>query len=165
MDDFKDVIAASMVIAGPTELSAFPELGPFVYYIQCGSFLKIGTSINPEKRCDQLRRGGKAVRPSIWVGNPELIAYVPGNVAREGELHRHFAAKRDQGEWFLLDEDLAEHVADEQEAQCLMEVQNHQKRYQQFTGSMEPLDLIKVYQQHLASKTRIDPEWIDAFAA
>ncbi|MDQ5862741.1 MAG: GIY-YIG nuclease family protein [Actinomycetota bacterium] len=160
-----DTIAESMILDGPAPLSAFPELGPFVYYIQCGSFLKIGTSINPEKRCDQLRRGGKAVRPSLWVGNPQLIAYVPGNVSKERELHHQFAAKRDQGEWFLLDEELVEHVADIQVQQCLSEVHVHQQRYEDFTGSSAGLDSAKAYQQSLASRTRIDPEWIDAFAA
>jgi hypothetical protein len=163
MDDLTETIAASMQVSGPAPLSVDPELGPFIYYIQCGSFLKIGTSINPEKRCDQLRRGGKAIRPSIWVGNPQLIAYVPGNVAREKELHREFAAKHDQGEWFLLDDELADHVADEQSAQCLMEIQAHQQRYEEFTGTS--LDLAGIYQQHLRTKSRIDLEWIEAFDA
>lgn len=97
-EELREVAATSMRINGPAPLSTLPELGPFIYYIQCGSFVKIGTSINPEKRCDQLQRGGKAIRPSIWVGNPKLIAYTPGNVAKERELHRTFIHKRDQGE-------------------------------------------------------------------
>ena len=164
-DELIETIAASMVMNGPGPLSNYPELGPFVYYIQCGSFLKIGTSINPEKRCDQLRRGGKATRPSLWVGNPKLIAYVPGNVSRERELHREFAATRDQGEWFLLDDALVEHVADEQNAQCLLEVQAHQQQYEQLTGSTAGLNIADTFRKHLSSKTRIDPEWIEAFAA
>jgi hypothetical protein len=78
-----ELAAGQMRLNGPAPLSTNPELGPFIYYIQCGSFVKIGTSINPESRCDQLQRGGKAIRPSIWVGNPKLIAYVPGNVAQQ----------------------------------------------------------------------------------
>lgn len=165
MDDIKGTIAAGMVEAGPAELSIYPELGPFVYYIQCGSFLKIGTSINPEKRCDQLRRGGKATRPSLWVGNPRLIAYVPGNVAKERELHHQFAAKRDQGEWFVLDEELAEHVADEQQAQALMEVQLHMQRYEEFAGTPMELNAAQIYTRHMSRKTRVDLEWIEALTA
>lgn len=87
-------------------------VGPFVYFIQSGPFVKIGTSIHPAKRCDQLRRGGKAKRPSTWHGNPALVAYALGNVTHEQELHRRFASQRDRGEWFHLDESLAEFVED-----------------------------------------------------
>ncbi|HCF98943.1 MAG TPA: hypothetical protein DEV93_00185 [Chloroflexi bacterium] len=164
MDDITEAVAADIRGNAPAPLSAFPELGPFIYYIQCGSFLKIGTSINPESRCDQLKRGGKAIRPSIWVGSPSLIAYIPGNVAKERELHRQFATKRDQSEWFLLDHELAEHVSDVQVQQCLAEVHVHQKRYEQYTGSSADLDLARAYQMSAAGKQRIDTEWIDAFA-
>jgi len=164
-DDLKETVALGILDAGPAPFSTFPELGPFVYYIQCGSFVKIGTSINPEKRCDQLRRGGKAVRPSLWVGNPRLIAYYPGNVAAERELHRQFAAKRDQGEWFLLDEELVEHIDDIQQQQCLAEVGLHQQRLEQFGVAGATLNLTQIYQQHLARQERVDYEWIEAFAA
>jgi hypothetical protein len=169
MDDFAELAAAQMLMNGPRELSSFPELGPFIYYIQCGAFIKIGTSINPESRCNQLERGGKAKRPSIWVGNPHLIAYIPGNVAKERELHREFASIRDEGEWFLMNDDLIEHVADIQVQQCLAEIHIHEAHYIQMVeaNNLTPvtLDLAKIYQQHLATKGQLDPEWIAAFAA
>jgi len=162
--DALEVAAASMRINGPAPLSVFPELGPFIYYIQCGSFVKIGTSINPESRCGQLQRGGKAIRPSIWVGSPMLITYVPGNVAKERELHRTFASKRDQGEWFLLDHELAEHIADIQQQQCLLETHVHQGRYAELAGSADGLDLAEAFRQAFEGKTSLDLEWIEAFA-
>jgi len=158
VDDLMETIAAQSVINGPAPLSANPDHGPFVYYIQCGAFLKIGTSINPESRCDQLRRGGKAQRPTIWVGEPRLIAYVPGNVSHERALHKKFNHLRDQGEWFMLDHDLAEHVNDEQLTQCLIETVNHEADHKQYTA--EPIDRAAAYQMALSSKNRLDEDWI-----
>ena len=167
MDEFAEIAAASWSIDGPYPLSTFPELGPFVYYIQCGSFIKIGTSINPESRVDQLRRGGKAARPSLWVGNPRLIAYLPGNVAKERELHRQFAHLRDNGEWFEMDQELIEHIDEAQQQQCLMELEVHVAYRDEMVsaGSWPAIDvnLGDMYQQHVSTKERLDPEWAEAF--
>lgn len=169
MDDYADIASAGWVINGPYPLSTFPELGPFVYYIQCGSFIKIGTSINPESRVDQLRRGGKAIRPSLWVEDPRLIAYVPGNVAKERELHRQFASLRDNGEWFLMNDELIEHVQEAQQQQCLMELGAHVAHRDEMVsaGSWPAVDanLGEMYQKHVATKERLDPEWAEAFDA
>lgn len=169
MDEIMEMMAFSHWDGGPYPLSTFPELGPFVYYIQCGAFVKIGTSINPESRCDQLRRGGKAIRPSLWVEDPRLIAYLPGNVAKERELHREFAGQRDQGEWFLINDELTEHIDEAQMQQCLMEVGIHNKHYEdKVTAGAYPArttDLGAEYHRHLKSKARLDPEWAEALAA
>lgn len=168
MNEVTEMIATGHWANGARELSTYPELGPFIYYIQCGSFIKIGTSINPESRCDQLRRGGKAIRPSIWVEDPRLIAYVPGNVAKERSLHREFASYRDQGEWFVLNEELIEHVAEAQMQQCLMEVGIHNKYYEEQVEAAgwpaSTADLASEYRKHVSSKEALDPEWADAFA-
>jgi hypothetical protein len=169
MDELTDMIAAGHWTNGPRPLSTYPELGPFIYYIQCGSFIKIGTSINPESRCNQLRRGGKAIRPSLWVEDPRLIAYLPGNVAKERSLHREFAGQRDQGEWFVLTEELIDHVAEAQMQQCLMEVGIHNKQYEEKVAAGEwpalSVDLAAAYRTHLASKDALDPEWAEALTA
>lgn len=153
---------------GAPALSAYPENGPFVYYIQCGSFLKIGHSIDPETRCEQLRRGGKAQRPSLWVGNPQLIAYLPGNVRRERELHQQFAHLRDQGEWFELDHDLAEHVSDMRDQQALQEVADHHERHLSKVishGWPEPeVSIAQRFREQLSKRPSLDLEWIEAFA-
>jgi hypothetical protein len=169
MNDHADIATGSWEINGPYPLSTFPELGPFVYYIQCGAFIKIGTSINPEKRCDQLRRGGKAIRPSIWVEDPRLIAYIPGNVAKERELHQQFASHRDNGEWFLMNQDLIEHVFEAQAHQCLMELEVHvDYRDKKIAAGEWPaidVNLAAMYQQHVSTKERLAPEWAEDFAA
>ena len=169
MDEISGMIAASHWTTGPRELSTYSDLGPFIYYIQCGSFIKIGTSINPESRCNQLRRGGKAIRPSIWVEDPRLIAYVPGNVAKERSLHREFAGQRDQGEWFVINEELIEHVAEAQMQQCLMEVGIHNKHYEDKVAAGEwpvrATDVAAAYRNHLESKQRLDSEWVEALSA
>lgn len=169
MNELTEMISGGHWITGPFPLSTYPELGPFVYYIQCGAFIKIGTSINPESRVKQLERGGKALRPSIWVGNPSLIAYLPGNVTKERSLHHEFAAIRDQGEWFLMNEELIEHVAEAQMQQCLMEIGIHNKQYEDKVQAGEwpaqSVDLAAAYREHLATKDALDPEWVEAFAA
>ena len=168
-DDLMETITAGYWVNGAFPLSTFPELGPFVYYIQCGAFIKIGTSINPESRCNQIRRGGKAIRPSIWVEDPRLIAYLPGNVAKERELHRKFAGQRDQGEWFLMNDELIEHVNEVQLQQCLTEVGIHNKRYEDRVIShgwpATTTDLQAEFHKHLATKEVLDPEWVEAFNA
>lgn len=169
MDEITEMIAAGYWTNGPHELSVYTDLGPFIYYIQCGAFVNIGTSINPESRCDQLRRGGKAIRPSIWVENPRLIAYLPGNVAKERELHREFAAQRDQGEWFLINEALTEHIDEAQLQQCLMEIGIHNQYYEDKVTTGEypasNTDLAAEYRRHLGTKERLDPEWAEALTA
>jgi hypothetical protein len=107
-------------IYGPAPLS-YSQPGPFVYYIQSGQFVKIGYSINPEKRVDQIRRGGRAARPSIWAGNPVLIGYEIGGADLEKQRHAQFAHLHDQGEWFNLTTELAEHAEEIRQAQAILE--------------------------------------------
>lgn len=108
------------------ELHTRVDLGPFVYYIQCGEYVKIGTSINPYDRVKQLARGGKAKRPSIWAGNPQLLAVEFGSSAKEKERHREFSHLRDVGEWFHLTDQLVSHIEDVQFKQMVLEA-DHSK--------------------------------------
>ena len=103
-------------------LYAHMDKGPFVYYIQCGSFVKIGTSIDPASRVKQLRLGGKAKRPTVWEGNPILLGVEFGNAFHERQLHHRFAEYRDQGEWFTLSPELSAHIDEVQSAQTLQEL-------------------------------------------
>ena len=166
--DDPDFLVAVHWANGAPVLSAYPENGPFVYYIQCGSFLKIGHSIDPEKRCEQLRRGGKAKRPSYWAAEPQLIAYESGNVRDERALHQQFAHIRDEGEWFEINEELAEHVADIQIQQALQEVDIHYQRHLHNVaahGWPEPTVSVAEQFKHQRSKRpSLDHEWIGAFA-
>ena len=105
---------------GPAPLS-YSHSGPFVYYIQCGQFVKIGYSTNPEDRVKQLRRGGNASRPSIWAGNPVLLGYEVGGADVEQQRHAQFAHLHDRGEWFNLTPELAEHAEEIRQAQAIHE--------------------------------------------
>lgn len=58
---------------------------------------------------------------------PQLTTHLPGNVAREKELHREFASSRDEGEWYFMNEELVEHVAEVLIQQALAESDLHQK--------------------------------------
>lgn len=106
------------------ELHSRIDLGPFVYYIQCGEYVKIGTSSNPYDRVKQIARGGKARRPSQWAGNPELLAVEFGSSAKEKERHRQFEHLRDLGEWFHLTDQLVSHIEDVQFKQMVLEADN-----------------------------------------
>lgn len=85
------------------------DLGPFVYFIRWGEYMKIGTSINPARRLDQIFRfTSGTIGPPGQIGYPELVASIPGNARDERNLHRRFAAHRTTGEWFLLSDELRE---------------------------------------------------------
>lgn len=169
MNEMQQVIAADHWNNGPRELSTYTDLGPFVYYIQCGEFIKIGTSINPEARVRQLDRGGKAMRPSTWAGNPKLIAYLPGNVNKERALHHQFAAQRDRGEWFVMNQELIDHVTEAQTQQCLTEIGIHNKRYEDNVRAgkwpARNTDLAAAFRDHLASKDSLETEALRKLSA
>ena len=131
------------------------DKGPFVYYIQCGMYVKIGTSIDPDSRVKQLARGGKAQRPMIWVGDPQLLAVEFGNAFHERMRHRQFAHYRDLGEWFLMSEELAEFIEDLQQAQTLNELAL--ASFPSFE-EMPPQTRADEYMRLTAQKPPVDPE-------
>lgn len=139
-------------------LEAHIDKGPFVYYIQCGMYVKIGTSVDPYNRVKQLARGGKAKRPIIWVGEPELLAVEFGNAFHERLRHNQFAKYRDLGEWFLLSEELAEFIEDLQQAQTLQELALASRP----TFDEMPVGMrVAEYQRLTNQKPTIDPEWVE----
>lgn len=73
-----------------------PDHLPVVYYLSSapGSPIKIGTTINLERRLQRFRYHHPGWPPLTY------LAIERGNVQREGERHREFAAARLQGEWF-----------------------------------------------------------------
>lgn len=76
----------------------------FLYLIECGAFVKIGfTTKTPEKRLKELQN-----TPVLMPYGLKLLAYLqtdPG-VARglEKVLHAEYDWKRDNGEWFELED-------------------------------------------------------------
>jgi len=152
---------------GVNDLSSYQDLAPFVYYIQSGPLVKIGTSVEPEKRADQLRRGGKALRPSIGLTeDPRLIAYHRGSAHDERNLHHRFKHLRDQGEWFWLDAELAEHILEAQQAQSLLEYRIKRARAAKWfadRGLEEPeRDYDAIHREHCASKEQLTHTYKDA---
>ncbi|MEV4735048.1 MULTISPECIES: GIY-YIG nuclease family protein [unclassified Microbacterium] len=68
-----------------------------VYYVRYDRRVKIGTSGRPRQRLAAIR-------------HDELLAFEPGGREIEQARHRQFAAIREGGEWFTLDEDLRAHI-------------------------------------------------------
>lgn len=133
LDDMDDPQFLSQIswLNGSPNLQYYREIGyqpnlTFVYFIQSGEFIKIGWSKQPEQRVDQIRRGGKAARPSAGlVEAPTLIAYIPGGRSDEMELHKRFAEHRDQGEWFKRSSELDEVIERAALRQAELEVDLH----------------------------------------
>lgn len=66
-----------------------------IYFIKCGRFCKIGTSLNPQERLKELQTGS----PHKHV----LKATIPGNYQTENALHLVFCGQHVTGEWFRYD--------------------------------------------------------------
>ena len=65
-----------------------------IYFISNGKYVKIGFSKNPLKRLAQLQTGSSEPL--------EILGTINGTLATEKYLHRYFADKHIQGEWFAL---------------------------------------------------------------
>lgn len=64
----------------------------YVYFVEGAGLVKIGVSVNPQKRVDDLR-----------IGSPiplSLLGYYPGGFEGEQELHRRFQDDLSHGEWY-----------------------------------------------------------------
>lgn len=83
-----------------------------VYFIRCQQYVKIGISMNPATRLQQIRRGGGSHFPRLLdVETAELVTTEPGGFEREKELHAKFAHLRHTGEWFTEAPELTEYIA------------------------------------------------------
>lgn len=92
------VEALEYIVNDMTKASDLKTEG-WVYFIQCGEYVKIGLSSNVESRLKALQ--------SATPYPLKLLKKLPvPNMARaEARLHRHFASVRHKGEWFRLTED------------------------------------------------------------
>lgn len=83
-----------------------PPIAPrdgYVYFIQCGEFVKIGFSQDPRSR-----------KSSLETSMPyklEFIGLMVGSIATERKLHREHKVRRHNGEWFRLDDELRAEIA------------------------------------------------------
>lgn len=66
----------------------------YVYLINGGTLVKIGTARNPDKRCRGLQTGSPV--------ELRLLARAPGNELHEKALHHRHRDVRRHGEWFDL---------------------------------------------------------------
>jgi hypothetical protein len=64
----------------------------FIYFLQVGDRIKIGVSKKPFTRLKSITAGAH--------GHIAKVIIVPGSVADERWLHRHFDRRRVNGEWF-----------------------------------------------------------------
>ena len=66
-----------------------------IYFIQAKQFVKIGYSVDPKSRLEDLQ-----------TANPvklKLLATMPGGFQTEAELHKIFGKRRANREWFRYD--------------------------------------------------------------
>lgn len=131
--DFLDIdfIAAQHWFYGAPPLSSYANVGPFVYFIGSGDTVKIGWSKHPEKRVDQIRRGGHVLRPSAGLTeHPELLAYMPGTERDELVLHARFNDSHDKGEWYHRTPELDALIRETVHKQAALEVDAHIASYE-----------------------------------
>ena len=80
---------------------AWPEVEG-VYFVRCGSRIKIGYSRNIKSRLD----GMATSMPT----EPHLMAWMPGDAEAEKALHQRFARHRKRREWFSCDPELIAYI-------------------------------------------------------
>jgi hypothetical protein len=89
-----------MMLVMSTQMTLdLPGIGPpikFVYIGTRGSFIKIGSSMNPNRRAKEL--------------GLRLLHIEPGGLVREHELHQQFWRARLDREWFLPSPDLLDYI-------------------------------------------------------
>lgn len=81
------------------------EPDKYVYFIQCGDYVKIGKSKDPESRFKEVTRpNSSTLRPEdIDLSKAKLLGYVPGDYHLESYLHSELGRHRVKGEWFRLE--------------------------------------------------------------
>ena len=85
----------------------------WVYFIRrADGRVKIGQSMNPEKRMKDLQ---------CAAGPLELLLKEVGGAQREHELHDQFAADRVHGEWFEMSDALAGYIAEKRTEEVVLE--------------------------------------------
>jgi len=69
----------------------------YIYFFQgqCGGAIKIGYSVDPQKRLKELQTG--------YPDTLKVLLMIPGSENTERALHKHFEASRLKGEWFRPD--------------------------------------------------------------
>lgn len=93
-DAYKAIASGAVAERPPRVPRPRPTADTYVYFLRCGSLVKIGYSNNPFSRVSSLK-----------TGNPEkvtLFLMVPGTRSDERAIHEKLVAHRAQGEWYKL---------------------------------------------------------------
>jgi hypothetical protein len=80
-----------------------------VYFIDNGDYVKIGYTMNLNGRLSSLRCGSPY--------DVQVLLAIPGNYAKESELHKRFNHLHHRREWFKKGPDLMQFIAEEQAKQ------------------------------------------------
>ena len=107
---FAERVKAGEFVARRTRTGAVPGSGipstrpGFIYFIQCGDFIKIGFSEadKAERRINNLR-----------TSNPieiVVLRVIKGSRRKEAKIHAQFASHRHRGEWFRKSPELVSFV-------------------------------------------------------
>ena len=75
-----------------------------IYFVRQGRYVKIGFTDNPKKRISTIQ---VSVPTKI-----EMMLLIEGGRKLEKELHDRFHKQRTNGEWFLIDEDIDNYLAE-----------------------------------------------------
>lgn len=87
------------------------EVGP-VYFLRGGRYIKIGYSVNPRTRLNQIRNGDATKCPDdIDRTQIVLVQTEPGGREREAALHKQFKHLHHWGEWFTEAPELTEYIS------------------------------------------------------
>lgn len=89
-----------------------PDREGFVYFVSCQQYIKIGHSVDPEKRLKSLKMSGNGTKAprGIDLWEAELLHTAPGGQSEEKKLHEQFAHLRADGEWFHAAPELLQHI-------------------------------------------------------
>lgn len=82
----------------------------YIYVVRRGDYVKIGLTARPVQRLGEVMRGINCKSPAGLVGPAILLALVRGNIRTERLLHAAFAAHRADGEWFRIEDAVANWV-------------------------------------------------------
>jgi len=78
-----------------------PETQLQIYLMRCNGLLKIGASVDTNKRREQLRQQSRGTMDDICI-----LAVLSGTPATERQLHRRFKEHKVRGEWFVPHPDI-----------------------------------------------------------
>jgi hypothetical protein len=96
------VIARGNGTQTPTVLKPLPRSPDgwcYIYFIQQGALVKIGRTVDVNKRLKTLQTGNSR--------GFNVLAAVPAHAVIESAIHARFKHLHEQGEWFRLDADLS----------------------------------------------------------